>query len=409
MSDTPQARFNRSARQWELAHGEATVGWMHTSGVTQRLLADVCNAVSVTADWLVGNDEGVAQRVITEFPHVLSKCDSLNFDTAEQALAYLILHLPDRYTRIFQVLEQLLVNGTLPLGKSDNFAGIDIGAGPGPGIFAIRNFYAGLAHYVGRHDASWHVATLGRSHVVERSKAMPWVMHHFAEALVTAEQGRFSTAEATGPKAPNPCIRELEQSETPFGANYDDFSTLDIREQHELARHGRAYELYEDDFWGLSRTEAYRMAYEEPIHRPSGYALAVMMNFLTTTDAIPRFSQAIDKLMGGSLVPGGTILVLGATSDDYEEIYRELDRRARAANLTVVGGFEEPMQAGNRQDELYLLSTVTHSVWNRLETLAGDVDETKQELRRLGASDIYDESRTYRLPRFKVRAYRRGR
>lgn len=37
----------------------------------------------------------------------------------EQALAYLILHLPDRYTRAFQVLERLLVSGALPLGRND--------------------------------------------------------------------------------------------------------------------------------------------------------------------------------------------------------------------------------------------------------------------------------------------------
>jgi hypothetical protein len=156
VSESP-IRQAKSARQWELAHGQAVVEWMHKSGVAQRMLADVCTAVDVTVDLLVQNNAGTARRVITEFPTppVLSRCDSIDFDTMEQALAYLILHLPDRYTRVFQVLERLLVNGALPLGKNDNFAAIDIGAGPGPGIFAIRSFYAALSHYVGSHDPSW--------------------------------------------------------------------------------------------------------------------------------------------------------------------------------------------------------------------------------------------------------------
>jgi hypothetical protein len=46
-----------------------------------------------------------------------------------------------------------------------------------------------------------------------------------------------------------------------------------------------------------------------------------MMNFLTTTAAIPAFSAAIDKLMRDSLVPGGLILVLGATNEQYKAVY----------------------------------------------------------------------------------------
>lgn len=353
MVNASPARQAKSARQWELAHGQAVVEWMHTSGVAQRMLADVCAAVDMTVDWLVGNNVGTARRVITEFPNVLSNCDSIDFDTMEQALAYLILHLPDRYTRAFQVLERLLVNGTLPLGKNDNFATIDIGAGPGPGIFAVRSFYAALSHYVSCHDPSWHVATLGRSHIVEKSWAMPWVMHRFAEALHGAERYPFGTVEAACLGEPNPCVRELERSRTSFGADYTDFAELDIRKEHNLAQRSQANELYDDDSWGLG----YWIA-----DRPSGYALAVMMNFFTTDDAIPRFSQAIDKLMRGSLVPGGTILALGAAHNNYENIYCELDRRARAAHLTVLNGFDGPMKAGSRQEELDTLSVLTRTV-----------------------------------------------
>ena len=133
-----------------------------------------------------------------------------------------------------------------------------------------------------------------------------------------------------------------------------------------------------------------------------------MMNFLTTTDAIPRFSEAIDRLMRGSLVPGGTILVLGGSGDKYRAIYPELDRRAEAARLTVLDSFNRPLQAGHRDDELVAIRTLTRGLWNRLEALAGDVSRTKEALRDMEAAGIFDESIAFRLPQFKVRAYRRG-
>ena len=65
-------------------------------------------------------------------------------------------------------------------------------------------------------------------------------------------------------------------------------------------------------------------------------ALAVMMNFLTTPDAIPQFAGAIQRLMRRSLVPGGTILVLGGVGGKYREIYPKLDQRAPSCmNVTL--------------------------------------------------------------------------
>jgi hypothetical protein len=158
-ADLPGPPPAATARRWQRAHGQAAVDWMHSSGVAHRMLADICTAVETTVGWLVDGDPQRAQWVLRQYPQVLSRCDDLRFNDPAQALAYLILHLPDRYARMFQVLEHLLLRGALPLGKSGNFAAIDIGAGPGPGIFAIRGFYAALAHYASIHDPSWRVAT----------------------------------------------------------------------------------------------------------------------------------------------------------------------------------------------------------------------------------------------------------
>ena len=74
--------------------------------------------------------------------------------------------------------------------------------------------------------------------------------------------------------------------------------------------------------------------------------------------------------------------------------------------LRIVDGFDQPMQARHRPEELTALCT--RRLWNRLEALAGDVTPIKEELRRRRAADIFDESLPFILPSFQVRAYRRG-
>jgi hypothetical protein len=258
------------------------------------------------------------------------------------------------------------------------------------------------------HDLARPVAVLGHSSVVERGLAMPYVMHRFAEALVVGEQGMASTVDTT--ETPHPCRLELDHSATPFGARYTDFSELDIRQEHQDARRRRAYQLYEDEFWDVtSRAEVNRMSYEQHVGVPSGYPLAVMTNFLTSTAAIPLFSDALKRLMRRSLVPGGVILVLGGTDRQYPLIYRELDNRAQAAGLRVVPGFDNPLQAGNDERELQLIRDLTRSTWRKLEDHAGHAEVIRQQLRSRGAADIFDDTIPFTLPRFMVRVYRRGR
>jgi hypothetical protein len=291
------------------------VDWMRSSGVAQRMLDDVCQAVETLVRWVVGRDSDRAREVLVQYPRVLRYCDRLDFDGDAQALAYLVLHLPDRFCRMIQVLQRLLIAGRLPIGQSDNFAAIDIGAGPGPGMFAIRSFYAALAHYVALHNSSFRVVPLPHSDVVERSRAMPSMMHNFAEALLLVETGRG--LDGSTASEPNPCSEELKRSALPFGVRLRDFTVLDVRAEEQRSREARAWTLYDDEYLALTWEQAKRLAYEGWAERPTAYALAVMMNFLTPgSDAMTLFSEAIERLMAGawcqeaqcwSLAAAGTI------------------------------------------------------------------------------------------------------
>ncbi|MCA1708038.1 MAG: hypothetical protein LC808_34095, partial [Actinobacteria bacterium] len=197
-----------TARRWELAAGPAIVDGIRSSGAASRMLSDVCAAVSRTAEFAISTGMAQPHEILADYPLVLDKCDSLTFDDPSQALAYLILHLPDRYCRVFQVLEALLIRGMLPLGRGGaNFAAVDIGAGPGPGIFAIRNFYAALSHAT-RQTHEIPVATLETSAIVEQSRGMTRAMHYFAEQLIQLEQGpRISGTKTL--HVPHPYATEL--------------------------------------------------------------------------------------------------------------------------------------------------------------------------------------------------------
>lgn len=391
-----------SARRWELEHGPTIVEWLHSSGVADRMFDDVCHTVEALVARCVGDNTEAARRVLEQFPQVLSKCDSLSFNELEQALAYVILHLPDRYGRMFQVLEQILINGALPLGKNENFSVLDIGAGPGPGIFAVRSFYAALARWAQEHAPTWKIATLGHAHVVERSHGMAWAINHFAEQLIAIELG-IGKAEAS-----HPCAAELAASATPFHPRHVDFKTLDIYREHHKERQRMAQLLYDEYDSDLNWQEAHQLAYREPISSPSGYSLVLMLNFLTTTDSTSTFADSIQRLMHNSLRPGGVVLTLGAIGQQYVGIYNELDRRALAANLRIVDGFSEPLRAGSRIDELAKVRETVRRIWRRLEERAGDVSKVKNELHSLRSADIFDESLDFKLPLFKVRPYRRG-
>ena len=102
------------------------------------------------------------------------------------------------------------------------------------------------------------------------------------------------------------------------------------------------------------------------------------------------------------------MLVLGSRGHDYQDIYQQTDRQATVARLKILEGFDRPLQAGHRTEELAAIASLTRRIWHKLEDLAGDVSQVRAQLRRYGAHDIFEESAPFALPPFQVRAYRRG-
>jgi hypothetical protein len=199
----------------------------------------------------------------------------------------------------------------------------------------------------------------------------------------------------------------LRMSATPFYSSHPDFEALDVRGEHITALRRLARDI--EDELEVSPEHARALAQQERVHVPSAYAIALMMNFLTTPNAVGSFESALTRLMQSSLVPGGILIVLGGTGQHYPEIYSTLDRMARSAGLVVLDGFEAPRQAGSHPDEAQVLTATMRAVWELLSSDSVQTRLVEGALKRLRADDIFDRTRPLSMPRFKVRVYRRGR
>src|SRR5260221_14476022 len=63
---SPRSRQVMTARQWQLAHGQAAIEWVRTSGIAQRMLGDICAAVEATIEWLVQGNPQRARWVLRQ-------------------------------------------------------------------------------------------------------------------------------------------------------------------------------------------------------------------------------------------------------------------------------------------------------------------------------------------------------
>jgi hypothetical protein len=396
----------QTARQWERLHGSEIIAWLESSGVKQRMLDDICRAVELSANWFMEYEGINGLQILSQYPDVLAKCDELDFNDPSQAAAYLLVHLADRYCRVWQVLEELLKKGRLPLGKSPNFSALDIGAGPGPGIFAVRHFYAALVHFTTLHKSEYRVMPLGRAGVIERSMGMAHAMHVFAEMLLLLETGRLHPVGSTGNKPP--FYRELVLSAMPFGASHTDFEKFSPQEMHVAVGRSLAqgyYTEYEED--DILWAEANGYAHTQPIDTPNAYALVLMTNFLTTDDMVKQFDESLDRIMRTSLVPGGTVLCLGSASKTYDGIYAILDQKAKAAHVQQLKDIRSLYQEWASPMVLEALTELSRSIWRKLEG-KNHATEVRERLKKLNASDIFDTTIRFRLPQFKLQTYRRG-
>jgi len=354
-------------------------------------MQSMCTAVeSISRDYL--DWQGIsASDIVSHLPPALTSCDKLRFADPNEALAYLILHLVDRYGRVTDVLERLLEHGWLPIRRR-RLTVLDIGAGPAPAVYAATDMYTDLADWVTETSREIQMSRVTNAHVLDRGPVWDFILHQFSEQLMAARR-----------REPN-AIGVL-----PFRRTFHDLSGFTVHGAHHEARAAiqkRIVREYErDDEW-ISSEAAWELAYQEEAPVPSAYDLIVLCNFLTNTVMTDQLRTELHGIIR-SLTPGGVLLVLGGIGGDYPSIYAEVTTMAQTAQLAIIDGFAEPIIANPDPIRRGLIRDQVRGDVARLAGLSPDAWKGVHEFFWRRARDVVDDSIPFELPSFQLLAFRR--
>lgn len=373
-----------TARKWLLANSANWRDWTagDSSSRIERASRMVQGLVSLTSR--ATSDSAQAKAVAAALPATLGKCDELTFESFAETVAYSLWHLVDRYARLVQVFDELLVTGDLPL-RQTRFTALEIGAGPMPALHAIRDFYADVAVWARSLDRESLVVPATHLYPLDRGKAWPYLIHAYSEELMLL-------GDRVGPHV--------------FDIAFSDFEEFSVRAEHRCSiEHSAQRLLSEADYWDeyLSLGTARSLASASHVSPPSGVDMIVVCNFLTERVMTKRFSDEL-ALLPRSLSPGGVLIMIGSVKAKYDEIFDDfaalVERSSGLRRLVVPERFE------------------THPDMRLRELVGGQLVDCLLEVKRsapaafdsvrtqLPADVRYPEERDISFPPFRVVAYR---
>jgi hypothetical protein len=251
----------------------------------------MCAAVSGTVKDYIAWGRVSGEEIVRRLPDALAACDTLNFTEIGEALAYLVLHLTDRYGRVTEVLERLLQQGYLPVRRTRT-AVLDVGAGPAPGVYATVDLYDDFADWIASTERKVALARVTNPDVLDAGSAWDHVLHGFSERLLVERRGQPGERTALLP------FRRT------YSRQVQGFSVHD--EHHAWRAWVQRQILYDFDMAdeSISQQTAWQMAYQEPAAVPSAYDLIILCNFLTNTHMTEQLGDDLFRL-AKSLTPGG--------------------------------------------------------------------------------------------------------
>jgi hypothetical protein len=361
------------------------MAWRVSNGSLWRpRLATLIAGISSVAREHLG-DHILADAAVRQFPDVLRFCDSLDFDSAAQTVAYMIWHLADRYGRVTQVLDRIFELGHLPI-KLRGVTVLEVGAGPAPALYAIRDYYDDLRAWIAAAELGVEVAPAAVLASIDRGAAWSSLLHQLSETLLSLYWPRAETT-------------------LPFGISYGDLTGYSARDLHvsTIERNARIIET-EFDRSGeyISMKEARQFAFEDGAYPPSAYDMIVMCNFLTNTKITQQFEAEIYKL-ARSLTPGGLLIVLGGQGGEYPAIYEKLYGIIEASHLRQLAGFDEPVQAQANDWQRQIISA---QIRGDIAFASAMAQQTFTSIAADLPTDIIMLDQTVTFPRFRVHVWK---
>lgn len=211
-------------------------------------------------------DEGW-KEIVKELENVLSRCDEIDYQNDETAIAYAIWHFLDRYHRIQIMCDFLLKRGYL--NRVKQYDVLDIGTGPSQVLFALSD------HFQNLNKIEKQVLCTFNPDYAEQSQGFRNFLHHFVEY-------------ALGKK---------KQYLVPF-------------------HWGRTQDAFDISF--RDYTPFYNTKYR--------YDLVVFNNFLTQKGFVEEYADTLRKICK-YMRNHGMVIIIGASdkSEKYQEIYPIID------------------------------------------------------------------------------------
>jgi ribosomal protein RSM22 (predicted rRNA methylase) len=368
------------AAPWLKSKATDFLQWTADSGVVASNSATMSEAISIAVHpsffWV---EE--MRSLASCLPKVLNSCDGLRFSSLSEATAYAGLHLLDRYGRVAQALEYLMRVGRLPIRKRAVKV-LEVGAGPAPALYAVRDFYSMLRAWPGRGEVQ--IADVELAHSIERGEAWDSILHHISEQLMLARTD-------ASPKA-LPFSRTIP--------DFTDFSALAQRRQEfeRKAQHIHWEFMHAED--PISMLTARRISLKEGNASPHAYDLIFMCNFLTQPSMTKNFDKELRQL-AQDLTPGGILAILGGTGKQYPSVYAEVRRIASEQRLTDISPTEsfDANREPHRGVVCRQVRDYVHAV------LAKCSEDERNTLTTELPQDAWSDKVDFKLPSFQVLAF----
>jgi len=211
---------------------------------------------------------------------------------------------------------ELFERGCWPL-RHGGVKVLELGSGPGPGIYGASAFSRAVARWPGGRARGVQPVTV--AHALDRGEGWAPFLHTLSEFLLAAD-------------------RQWAEGGLPFHIEHAEFAGFDIGGVHRRRVDFFAHQIYAEHDAAdepISMAQARRYAQESGGGAPSAYDLILAPNFLTQVEMVDRMEGELRSAMN-SLTPGGVFLVMCAHGDRYEGIRQRVTGLAASVGLRTV-------------------------------------------------------------------------
>jgi ribosomal protein RSM22 (predicted rRNA methylase) len=237
----------------------------------------------------ISNGHIESDAIAKELWTAYNRCDEIDYNEDNIAFAYSIIHFMDRYHRFIITFQKLIDHKYLPLSHKE-IEILDVGTGPGPGLYAISDIYNSIIEFAKATDNKQLLKLKFKTDYVERSIGFRNWLHNFTEFI-----------------------------------NYNSSSSI----KWLVPYHHGTYEDFEKIEFNIKSNY-----YNKTFISKRRFNIVLFSNFLTQTDQVDNWENQIRNCFRFLRNRGKLITVGGKGGSKYQQIYSKLDEKLLNYNFS---------------------------------------------------------------------------